>query len=64
MVYVVFKNCVVQFFADNINDCHGVISMLYQDIAEEILTGDAVQGVYFNTDVERAGVGMPTGQWP
>lgn len=64
MVYVVFKNCVVQFFADNINDCHGVISLLYQDIAEEILTGDAVQGVYFNTDVERAGLGVPLGEWP
>lgn len=64
MTYVVFKNCVVQFFADNINDCHGVISCLYQDIADEILTGEGAQGVFFNTDVERAALGRPLGEWP
>ncbi len=64
MVYVVFKNCVVQFFADNLNDCHGIISTLYQDIAEEILTGEGAQGVYFNTDVERGALGLPLGEWP
>lgn len=64
MTYVVFKNCVVQFFNDNLNDCHGVISTLYQDIAEEILTGEAVEGVFFNTDVERGQLGMPLGEWP
>lgn len=64
MVYVVFKNYVVQFFADNLNDCHGVISTLYQDIAEEILTGEGAQGVYFNTDVERGALGKPLGEWP
>lgn len=64
MVYVVFKNCVVQFFNDNLNDCHGVISTLYQDIAEEVLTGESVQGVYFNTDVERGKLGKPLGEWP
>ena len=62
--YVVFKNYVVQFFADNLNDCHGVISCLYQDIADDILTGEATQGVFYNTDIERAGLGMPDGQWP
>lgn len=64
MVYVVFKNCVVQFFADNLNDCHGIISTLYQDIAKELLTGEAAQGVYFNTDVERGALGKPLGEWP
>lgn len=64
MTYVVFKNCVVQFFNDNLNDCHGVISTLYQDIAEEILTGDGALGVYFNTDIERGALGMPLGEWP
>ena len=64
MTYVVFKNCVVQFFNDNLNDCHGVISTLYEDIARDILTGEAVQGVYFNTDVERGKIGMPLGEWP
>ena len=64
MVYVVFKNCVVQFFNDNLNDCHGVMSTLYEDIAREILTGPAVNGVYFNTDVERGQLGEPLGEWP
>lgn len=62
--YVVFKNCVVQFAADNLNDCHGIISTLYQDIAEELLTGPATTGVFYNTDVERANLGKPLGEWP
>ena len=61
--YVVFKNCVVQVFADNLNDCHGVISTLYQTIAEEVLTGPAIEGVFFNTDVERANLGMSPDEW-
>ena len=64
IVYVVFKNCVVQFFADNLNDCHGVISTLYQDLAEEILGFGDRTGVYFNTDVERGNLGKPLGEWP
>lgn len=64
MVYVVFNNTVVQFFADNLNDCHGIISTLYQDIATELLTGPAVQGVFFNTNVERGALGKPLGEWP
>lgn len=62
--YVVFNNCVVQFAADNLNDCHGVISTLYETIASELLTGPACEGVFFNTNVERAGLGMPLGEWP
>ena len=62
--YVVFKNCVVQFAADNLNDCHGIISTLYQDIAEELLRGEATEGVFYNTDVERANLGKPLGEWP
>lgn len=62
--YVVFKNCVVQFAADNLNDCHGIISTLYQDIADELLTGEATEGVFYNTDVERANLGKPLGEWP
>lgn len=64
MVYVVFKNCVVQFFNDNLNDCHGIISTLYENIAREILTGEGAQGVYFNTDVEVGKLGKPLGEWP
>ena len=62
--YVVFNNCVVQFAADNLNDCHGIISTLYENIADEMLTGPATQGVYFNTNVERANLGVPLGEWP
>ena len=62
MTYVVFKNCVVQFFNDNLNDCHGIISTLYEDIAREILTGDGANGCYFNTDVEVGKLGMPLGE--
>ena len=64
IVYVVFNNTVVQFFADNLNDCHGIISTLYQDIATELLTGPAAQGVFFNTNVERGALGKPLGEWP
>ena len=62
--YVVFNNCVVQFAADNLNDCHGVISTLYETIADELLTGPATTNVYYNTNVERANLGYPAGQWP
>ena len=64
VTYVVFKNHVVQFFADNLNDCHGLISCLYQDIAEKVLTGPATQDVYFNTDVEQGELGKPLNEWP
>lgn len=64
VVYIIFKNCVVQFFADNINDAHGLISTLYQNIASEILTGDGAQGVFFCTDVEVGHLGKPLGEWP
>lgn len=64
MIYVVFKNCVVQFFADNLNDCHGVISTLYQELAEEIFCNSDITGVYFNTDIERGQLGKPLGEWP
>ena len=62
--YVVFNNCVVQFAADNLNDCHGIISTLYETIANELLTGPATDGVFYNTNVERANLCIPTGQWP
>ena len=62
--YVVFNNCVVQFDADNLNDCHGVISTLYETIATELLTGPATTGVFYNTNVQRANLGYPLGEWP
>lgn len=63
MTYVVFKNCVVQFFNDNLNDCHGIVSTLYQDIALDLFEDVALEGVCFNTDIEQR-VGKPLGEWP
>lgn len=59
--YVVFKNTVVQFFNDNLNDIYGNVSTLYEDIARDILV--EIPAVVYNTDVERK-VGMPLGEWP
>lgn len=73
--YVVFKNCVVQFFNDNLNDAHGIVSTLYQDIAAELfkeftpISGgvgyctDIEDGVAFKADVESK-LGKPLGEWP
>ena len=65
--YVVFKNCVVQFFNDNLNDPHGVISTLYQDIAADIFSNANLNfsgGVSYCTDVEVGKLGKPLGEWP
>lgn len=62
--YVVFKNCVVQFFNDNLNDAHGLISTLYQEIASDVLMNSDFSGVYYCTDVERGALGKPLGEWP
>lgn len=67
MTYVVFKNYVVQFFNDNLNDCHGIISTLYETIADEIFKDFREKSnaiVYFNTDIERGALGKPLGEWP
>ena len=64
--YVVFKNCVVQFFNDNLNDPHGIISTLYQDIASEIfadMPSFVGGGIAYCTDVEHK-LGAPLGEWP
>ena len=47
--YVVFKNEVVQYFNDNLNDIHGLTSTLYQDIAKDIFGTN--KDVCFCTDV-------------
>ena len=61
--YVVFKNTVVQFFNDNLNDIYGNISTLYQDIAAELFAEADLNGVVYCTDVEHK-VGKPLGEWP
>lgn len=62
--YVVFKNCVVQFFNDNLNDAHGVISTLYQDIAAEIFEEANLPGVHYCTDIEQGKLGKHLDEWP
>jgi len=49
--YVVFKNEVVQFYNDQLNDINGNVSTLYQDIAKEVL-GES-EGIYFCTDLPK-----------
>lgn len=48
--YVLFRNCVVQYFTDNLRDYHGYSSTLYEDIARDIFN-DYV-GVFFCTDTK------------
>jgi len=61
--YVVFKNKVVQFFGDNLNDLYGNISTLYQEIAKEVLNIDCFPNVFYCTDIEEK-VGITDGRWP
>lgn len=63
LTYVVFKNKVVQFFADNLNDIHGIVSTLYESIARELFEEAGLISVFYNTDVEEK-LGMPLGEWP
>lgn len=63
ITYIIFKNCVVQFFNDNLNDAHGLISTLYQDIAAEVFEDAGLSGVYYCTDIEKK-LGKPLGEWP
>ena len=48
--YVVFKNRVVQFFADNLQDVNGNISTLYETIAKDVF--GETDGLCFCTDTE------------
>ena len=61
--YVVFKNKVVQFFNDNLNDLHGNISTLYENIARDIFVNDEMYPVFYCTDIEEK-IGKPLGEWP
>ena len=54
--YVVFKNRVVQFFADNMQDVNGNISTLYETIAKDVF--GETDGLCFCTDTEEK-VGLP-----
>jgi hypothetical protein len=64
--YVVWKKDVVQFFADNLHDPHGIISTLYQDIASEILSSKSYTtggSIAYATDIESRILGVPE-NWP
>lgn len=50
VTYVVFRNCVVQYWNDNLGDVNGNVSTLYQDIARDVLSG-APSGSLFCTDL-------------
>ena len=63
LTYVVFKNRVVQFFNDNLNDIYGNVSTLYQELAHEVFAEEATRGVCYCTDIEEK-VGKPLGEWP
>lgn len=46
--YVMFKNKVIQFWNDNLNDPHGNMTTLYQTIAEDVFK--PFGGIYYSTD--------------
>ena len=65
-IYVVFKNKVVQYFNDNLNDIYGNTSTLYEDIARDIFNEEARfnNGVFYCTDVADNKLKKPLGEWP
>lgn len=63
ITYIVFKNKVVQFFNDNLNDVYGNISTLYQEIAKDIFTDNCFNSVCYCTDIEGK-LKKPLGEWP
>lgn len=48
LYYVMFKNCVVQYFDDNLGDYHGLKSTLYENIARDVF--DGCEGIFYCTD--------------
>lgn len=58
--YAVFQKKVVQFFNDQLDDINGNKSMLYQDIARDVL-GD--HGIFYCTDASGS-LSKPLGEWP
>lgn len=59
--YVVFKNEVIQFYNDQMDDPHGNKSMLMQEIARDVFIDDIFVHYCTNTKGE---VGKPLGEWP
>ena len=65
LIYVIFKNKVVQFFNDNLNDVYGNVSTLYQEIAKDVIIKDEneFKNVFYCTDIEGK-LKKPLGEWP
>lgn len=49
--FVVFRNCVVQYYVDDLSDLYGMESTLYEDMARDLFN---TQGVFFCTAVPDA----------
>ena len=60
--YVVFKNEVVQFFNDQLDDMNGNKSTLYQEIAKDVFTDNL--GVFYCTEPGSRDLQKPLGEWP
>ena len=60
--YVVFRNEVVQFFNDQLDDVNGNKSTLYQDIAKDVFE-EKNTAVFFCT-VTPENLAVPLGEWP
>ena len=49
--YIIFKNEVVQYKADDLSDINGVCSTLYEDIARDVF--ENTFGIYFCTELNK-----------
>lgn len=61
VTYIVFKNEVIQFFNDQMNDINGNKTTLLQDIAPEVFGTE--HAVYYCTDAPME-LSKPLGEWP
>ena len=50
ITHVVFKKEVAQYYSDDLGTEQGITSVLYQDVARDLI---GLDGVYFSTEVER-----------
>ena len=63
ITYVIFKNCVVQYWNDNLADAHGLVSTLYEDLARYLFE-QRLGNVMFCTAPGKDSVASPLGEWP
>lgn len=60
--YAVFKNKVVQFFNDQMDDINGNKTTLYQDIAKDVFGTD--HDIFYCTEAVAPSLQKPLGEWP